>query len=241
MDFDNWYRVGLTTGIDTVLQNAVFGSMSELLQLEPTIEHVSVRLYGGWTEDGLLTDLASEVAAALAVVDPFPAAYEKDWRVLHGEVELARRLLCAPEIDLGDTATRRAGPPRLRLSSNPPEGCLETAQCPARILYRFTKTKSKTCPTPECPVTSGTAFIVREQKMVDSLLVCDLLEALRRPNIVAVALLTSDFDFTPPLVQAALERRIPILLLSNMPSWTRDQITTLEGLGIHYRGPLTEE
>lgn len=187
----------------------------------------------------MLTSLGSDVAAGAAAADPFPIAIKAQSRIVHGEVQLAHQLSIAPHVDLGDTSRRRGGPPRLRLNGSPlPSGCLESLEaCPARILHKFTKSPARACPVEACPVTAETAFLTREQKMVDTLMTCDLLDLAHDEDVVALAVVTADSDLLPPLIHAQSLGRCPTMLITNLPYWTSDQISLVRSCGIEYRGP----
>ena len=242
VDFDNWHRATPAALVEPVLSHCLNELIRQLVGLSDAVEFILVRLYGGWVENGLLTSVGSDVAAAAATVDPFPLALKNPGRIIHGEVSLARQLSIAPHIELGDTSRRRSGPPRLRLSGTPlPTGCLEAQDaCPARILQKFTKARARSCPVDTCPVTAETAFLTREQKMVDTMMACDLLDLVHDDDVAGVALVTADSDLLPPLIHARSLDRCPTLLMTNLPYWTAEHIALMRSCGIEYRGPETE-
>ena len=57
------------------------------------------------------------------------------------------------------------------------------------------------CSIDGCTVVNADAFLVREQKMVDSLLVCDTISFSQTSSTLVV--LSNDLDVLPGLVQAA--------------------------------------
>lgn len=239
VDFDNWHRATPSASVEPVLGHCVNELTRELVGLGAGVEFVVVRLYGGWIENGILTSSGSDVAAGAAAADPFPLVVREQSRIVHGEVLLALKLSIAPHVDLGDTCRRRGGPPRLRLNGTPlPSGCLEApASCPARILQKFTKAPAKSCPVEACPVTAQTAFLTREQKMVDTMMTCDLLDLVHDEDVVAVAVATADSDLLPPLIHARSLGRCRTMLITNLPYWTADQVSLMRAYGIEYRGP----
>lgn len=239
VDFDNWYRATPAAQVEPVLAHCLNEVTRELVQLGPRVEFILIRLYGGWTENGTLTPLASEVAAAASVGNPFPLALQREGRIIHGEVALAHNLSIAPHVDLGDSSRRRSGPPRLRLNGTPlPAGCIEDMEsCPAKILQRFTKAPTKSCPSSSCPVTAETAFVTREQKMVDTLMACDLLDLAHDDDVVAAAVVSADVDLLPPLIHARSLNRCEMMLMTNLPYWSADQIGLVRHHAIAYCGP----
>jgi hypothetical protein len=239
IDFDNWYRATPSASIDAVLPHCINEVTRELVELADEASYVLLRIYGGWFERGVLTAIGSDVAAASAAADPFPLAIGNPRRIVHGELQLVRHLSIAPHIELGDTFRRRGGPPRLRLNGSPlPQGCLEALDsCPARILQKFTKGPTRSCPVDSCPVTAETAFLTREQKMVDTMMTCDLLDYMTDSDVIAIAVVTADSDLLPPLVHARSLNGGRLLLATNLPYWNADQISLVRSCGIEYRGP----
>ena len=72
--------------------------------------------------------------------------------------------------------------------------------CPAKILNKFTKTKNKRCPVSGCNLTNQDLFVSIEQKMIDTMLSCDLLTYCKEDNVKIILLISDDTDFFPPLV-----------------------------------------
>lgn len=239
VDYDNWSRLTPSESVEVTLGRIIRITTAELLRVAPSTTAIRIRLYGGWIHEGALTDLGSSVAQSAESLNPFPMPHRTEPRLVHGDVRLARSLLSTPSVELGDMFHKRTGPPRLRLSATPtPGGCVADPDvCPARILARFTRSTSRVCPAPNCPVTSQSAFEIREQKMVDTLLACDLLSLANDSNVGAVAVMTSDTDFLPPIVQGRVTGHVPILVISNHTSWTELQIQVFRQLGVVHLGP----
>lgn len=209
VDYDNVFRgsVGeseLRHELNRLVGLAVDESSDEI--------QIVVRLYGGWTAGGALSRRGSEVARTASMADPFPMIIRK--RVIRGSVELARSLISDPSVIFDDTYRRRTSPPRLRLSGSPPMGCAEDDTCPAKILMSFTKGPGRTCPSAVCSVSSASAFVVHEQKMVDTMLTCDLMQGAQDAEVVAIFIVSDDTDFIPPLVASAKLCRGEISLLA---------------------------
>jgi hypothetical protein len=115
---------------------------------------------------------------------------------------------------------------------------VEVAQaCPAKILQKFTTRPTRSCPVEACPVTAFTAFTTREQKMVDTMMTCDLLDLAHDEDVIGLAVVTADSDLLPPLIHARSLGRCPAMLITNLPYWTSDHIALVRSCGIEYRGP----
>lgn len=216
VDFDNALPpTDLLTA--SSLRHVLLACIRHALSLVDGAPSIHVRLYGGWMSGAILSRRGSEVAALLQEADPFPLVTEGGLTV-RGTLELATGIIDDPGMVLEDTYRRRSGVPRLRLANTPlPHGCAsEPATCPAKILARFTKASHKQCPVEACTVVASSAFTVHEQKMVDTLLVCDLLALLDDSRCRAILLLSGDTDFVPALVLA--RRKSGIALSWLIPS-----------------------
>jgi hypothetical protein len=236
VDLDNWHDAHSDRPIEVTLREVIAEVTGRLLEVAPGTSFVSIRIYGGWTESGAMSQDASAIAAQLPTVDPFPIP--SYGRLVHGEVHLATTLSMCPTVELGDLCRTRQGPPRIRLANRPrPLGCIEPQSCAAKSLQKFTERGSRQCPTETCEVTAGVAFLTRQQKMVDTLMACDLLDFAHDPDVVAISVVTADTDLMPPLLQALALRRQPIVLHTNLPFWPALQLSTLERYGLIYFGP----
>lgn len=239
VDLDNWHEAD-DLPIDATLRDVIAEVTAKLLEVAPDTSFISIRLYGGWTESGALSQSASELATHLAAEDPFPIPVGE--RLVHGELHLAMSLSIDPTIELGDLCRLRLGPPRLKLAGKPrPAGCVDQAACSAKALQKFTSKATRTCPTDGCSVTAAAAFATRQQKMVDTLMACDLLDYAHDPDVIAISMVTADIDLMPPLVHALVLGRQKILLQTNLPYWPPPQLTTLERCGLIYFGPQGDD
>ena len=69
-------------------------------------------------------------------------------------------------------------------------------------------------------MTSASAFVAYEQKMVDTLLACDLLELCLDAATRHVTVVSADTDFVPPLVMASRKSQATLQLLVPMTDWS---------------------
>jgi hypothetical protein len=238
VDLDNWHEARPGAPIATSLADIVSAVIPRLLEVAPETLFISIRLYSGWTENATFTQFASVVSSQLQFVDPFPLRVRPIGPVLHGEIVLATALSVAPGLDIGDTCRNRAGPPRMKLATIPlPVGCAEGDACPAKALKKFTQSSSRECPVSSCSVTAGVAFSTRQQKMVDTLMACDLLDLAHDRDVVAITTVTADADLFPPLIQACLLNGARIILQTNLPHWSSSHLSTLRRCGVIYFGP----
>lgn len=236
VDLDNWHEADASRPIDATLREVVAEVTDKLLNVTPEAAFVSIRLYGGWTELGSLSQSASQVAEHLGAIDPFPIPVEG--RLIHGEIHLATALSIDPTVEIGDLCRVRKGPPRIRLAGRPrPDACADHESCAAKALQKFTSKPTRVCPSEGCTVTAADAFSTRQQKMVDTLMACDLLDFAHDVDVLAISVVTADTDMMPPLLHALVLGRQRILLQTNLSYWPRTQLATLQECGLIYFGP----
>jgi hypothetical protein len=202
VDFDNVYEYSV--GADLAwLVHEINKLVGLALGLIPNAGAVFIRFYGGWLENGMLTPLASDLQAVLGASPYFPMKHPIQTSLLRGEITLVTRLLALPSVEWGNTRKMKRGLPRIRLSKDTlPERCINPAVCPVSTLNRFTKHKNKRCPQEGCAVTNSDAFIVVEQKMVDTMIACDVISAVLSRTYSGVVVVSDDADIIPPLALA---------------------------------------
>lgn len=227
IDFDNLLPPRETVD-GTSLRHTILRCVESMLVASPNLEHVDVRLYGGWREGGTLSRRGSEVAAAIQLADPFPIPLLAT-RLLRGTLELAVALHAAPSLTFEDTHRIRRRPPRLRLDSDFLATHCASAdhqQCPARALRSFTRSPTKSCPADPCGVLAEQVFVVAEQKMIDTMIAADLLDLTgHNPGYTHVAIASADTDFLPPLILA--RRRGSALVQLIAPDGSREDIAEI--------------
>jgi len=157
-----------------------------------------VRLYGGWyTTSGLTkrgTRLTQEIQreSPLVITDGHSIV-----RRVH--CELASSLLEVPSQILGWTMRQRLGM-RSRLSRRPTPHCHSPVGC--SIDHAVTWSRGK-CPVAGCAVAANEAFTYYEQKLVDTILCCDLLSLALRSPAPPTFVVSDDDDMLPAMIMAA--------------------------------------
>lgn len=218
IDFDNLSPPADEINI-SALRHDLLACIRSALNTHSGASTIDVRLYGGWMDEGLLSRRGSQVAAALPQLRLFPITSARS--IIRGTLNLATSLV-NDSVVLEGTYRRRKSIPRLRLSGAPlPDGCIEDQEsCPARILKKFTQAHGRRCPASACTLTAGDAFVSHEQKMVDTLLSCDLIELSDSDEYAAVTLVTGDTDFVPPLILAANRGTTSLQIISPIATWS---------------------
>lgn len=153
------------------------------------------RLYGGWFDRFTLSKSAQRI------VREADSTFPRRMAVSDGDgsvavlvrMELARTLV-GDRIDLTHTYRRRSVPPDLSCAPAPFDGCARPSHCPIADLARFVEDDA--CPTRDCDVTPGTVLRRDEQKLVDSMLVADLIRLAQTTSELLVVA-SSDDDLWP--------------------------------------------
>ena len=157
-----------------------------------------IRVYGGWYEGNQITRMAQELAVNLK--RDFPAVIrvpigDGKYLPLKTSAELAFSLLQEPAYHLFNTYRKKEKPRNVRIEKPSQVGC-EDADC---LLPQMKNLLNKgSCPKMGCSVTSCELVYRREQKIVDTMLACDLIHAVDRVS-GQVILVSADDDFLPPL------------------------------------------
>jgi uncharacterized LabA/DUF88 family protein len=114
---------------------------------------------------------------------------------LKANAELAVSLLQEPGHHLFNTFRRKGKPSNVRVEKPAEVGCIDAA-C---VLPQMKQLLSKgSCPKAGCSVTNCDLVYRHEQKIVDTMLTCDLIHAVDRVS-GRVVLVSGDDDFLPPL------------------------------------------
>lgn len=205
VDFDNFFPDAL--GSREEMQQAIGRMIDCVLERRPTITDIAVRFYGGWHEDGILTKRASELLS-LVGARTSSTSHPIQTGVLRASVELATHLAAVPGLLWAHTVRSRRGLPRLRIAETPrPDGCVSGDACPIDLVQRMSRRSGRQCHVDGCEVDNHTAFLIREQKLVDTLLSCDCMTYAEYASLVLV--LSDDLDVLPGVVLAASAVRAP--------------------------------
>jgi uncharacterized LabA/DUF88 family protein len=157
-----------------------------------------IRVYGGWYEGDQITRMAQDLTVELQ--RDFPAIVrvpvgKRANLTLKVNAELAVSLLQEPGHHLFNTYRRKGKPSNVRVEKPTDVGCVDVA-C---VLPQMKQLLSKgSCPKVGCSVTNCELVYRHEQKIVDTMLTCDLIHAVDRVS-GRVILVSGDDDFLPPL------------------------------------------
>jgi hypothetical protein len=169
-----------------------------LAPLVPGADSIFIRLYGGWYDSSGLTREGTRITQEIG--QSFPLIELKNGRI-HSRTscEIASALIDCP-VDIFQFTFRKRSGMRSPLISAKPQNCVSVQNCTVSAVARWSR---RGCPEPGCPATQHDAFTYHEQKLVDTLLCCDLLGLAGRSPAPPVSVVSDDDDFAPALLMAA--------------------------------------
>lgn len=158
-------------------------------------ENLDFRLYGGWDRNNQLTHQAQTLATQLR--SQFPRILKPAGKPCHINMQLAESLDSIPGKRFPNTW--RIEPARRLRSFMPSQVACRASTCPLDPIASFINTER--CPTNGCAAKPNVLLSQEQQKIVDTLLVADLIHfAHSSPD--PVALVSSDDDMWPGILSA---------------------------------------
>ena len=195
IDYDNLLDGHKSLGILDVATKAL---LQTPLSSSSARGSCDIRIYGGWYEGLTMTQRAQDLAVAIG--DKFPAIIRVPRQgggviALAANAELAVAMMEEPSHHLFGTYRKKGKPGNLRVQRPTEVGCTDTA-CPLPLAKKLLK--SGKCPTSSCSVTAADLVYRHEQKIVDTMLTCDMIYAPTQ-DYQHLILVSGDDDFLPPL------------------------------------------
>jgi hypothetical protein len=161
-------------------------------------------VYGGWYEGSILTPLAqcltAEIGRDFPSVFPFENKIGKTGKLL-ASAELACSLEAEPSHHLFNTFRQKSAPHALACVNPMSKGCVEN-DCPLSCLPTWFDTEQ--CPKSGCSIQLHDLMYKKEQKLVDTMLACDIIHAARLKCDFSL-LVSSDDDLLPAIRVSLLE------------------------------------
>ena len=165
----------------------------------PTTQDTRVRLYGGWYDQAGLSNagslLTQEIQRSFPILMLGNAGH---LRRVH--CEIASALVNSRSDLFFHTYREKRGIPSV-LRSQTPTGCTNPPNCTILAVIKWSR---RSCPEDGCPVKSQDAFTYSGQKLVDTLLSCDLVTLSRQRPLEPVFVLSDDDDLIPPILLAGI-------------------------------------
>lgn len=195
IDYDNLLMPQKEAGILDIVNKTLLQLPRQSNGTRGTCE---VRIYGGWYEGELMSKLAQKIAVTLQ--DEFPTVRRLS-ATPHGitpvtvTAELALALLEEPTHNLIDTYRRKGKPANIRVQRPEDVSCTNPA---CQLMYARKLLQSGKCSVGGCNVSDESLVYRHEQKIVDTMLTCDLIYLANR-DYDYVLLISGDDDFLPPI------------------------------------------
>lgn len=195
IDYDNLSPMQKNGGILDVVQK-IFLQASAFFSKNMGV--CEIRLYGGWYEGDTLSMLSQQLSVRMQNEFPTVIRFIRDngqVAIIRTTAELAFSLLEDPSHHLFNTYRRKGRPSNLRVESPSTVGCNSTT-CPLPLVKKLLS-KGR-CPTSGC-ISGGNTLVYRhEQKLVDTMLTCDLIY-LANQECDYLFIVSADDDFLPPI------------------------------------------
>lgn len=195
VDYDNLLHAQKTAGTLDVVTKAL---IQIPLDNVATRAKCDVRIYGGWYEGNQITRLAEDIA--IQIQRDFPAIIrlpkgKGDYINVSTTAELAVALLQEPGHHLFNTYRKKGRPSNIRVQAQSNVGCADP-DCVLPLMKKLISNGN--CPKQGCGVTASDLVYRHEQKIVDTMLSCDLIHAANE-GANKIILVSGDDDFIPPL------------------------------------------
>lgn len=192
---------------------------------------IAFRLYDGWYEKQSLTRKAQTISANVQSAYPDKKTLCDKTGTFDAivNVDLAYSLRCEPGVHIWHTF-RQHQRANLNVKCQVPSavGCTATTCALTHLPALFS---SGACPIPGCQVTSEALFVRNEQKMVDTMIVADMLESLLKKQ-AELAVVSSDDDLWPA-IRMLLANGMRVFHIHTIPKRTTPSYF-LKGLNSNY-------
>lgn len=206
IDFNNWFE---KKDLNQYTEEGFQYRFSEILNTCIDISEVSqnlyieMRLYGGWYQEEVLTNQASILYRFLSSFKFFPII--KNNKIIRGKIEVVDTLYNVPNYQWRNTLKEKSGMSYVKINNEKlNDTCSHNkTNCPPYILKRIAKNKTRKCAVEGCNSLNNEIFIKTEQKMVDTMIACDLISYSMEDDIFKVIIVSDDVDFFPALAVAS--------------------------------------
>lgn len=198
LDYNNVFCISHNLTIE-LRQYIMSSVLRDIVQDHLAVDYIDVRLYGGWYQDTVLTRMGSQVMAEHLTMDLFPIVTD-DKRTIHGRQKVIESIH-GVEYIWYNTYREKQGIPRLIINRNSRKDLCDNnkSHCPIHILEHFARKQTHLCKVEGCEVSNGNAFLHMGQKMVDAMMVCDIISFSNYMDVESIYILTDDVDLFPAL------------------------------------------
>ncbi|BDS10886.1 PIN domain-containing protein [Aureispira anguillae] len=202
VDFDNVFKTPVSHDKTQMIELELKEFLGELLSENNALEEVNIRLYGGWYHGDKLTNKASVLQQVISNVNIFPYIDNLKKRKIQGTVELVYSLFFVPSLIWKNTYKEKDGIKSIRINQNSlTNTCSSNSSiCPPKIIAKFTRKKRKVCSVTNCNTIQENVFKGMEQKMVDTMMACDIMSYADEEQVKSIVVVSDDTDILPSLV-----------------------------------------
>mgnify|MGYP003037295264 FL=1 len=152
--------------------------------------------YGGWYQGNVYTQKASLLATYLQQIDIFPIITNTG--KVDGSIAIAEQQY-GLDFVWYNTFQKKAGLQKVLIDhTKESQICSSNSgQCPVRILQKFIKNKERLCNNNGCTTKHQEILYRKEQKMIDTMMTCDVITYSSEPTVKAIYIASDDVDLFP--------------------------------------------
>jgi len=205
LDFNNVFTGDITLISSNEVEAKLMVPIREILSDHTDINRIEIRVYGGWYQQGSLTDKASAAFTLLSGIDcTIPLQNRGRWVRWNMEYVISAY---GTNHFWDNTYRQKNGLPRILVNTDAQrERCgIDKSHCPVEIVKKISKTPRKICPVDNCTLKAEDIFQTFGQKMIDTMMACDILTIAEESETDAIAVMTDDVDMLPALVVSSLK------------------------------------
>lgn len=158
---------------------------------------LQLRFYDGWYQLQTLTHLAQTISAEMQQSFPLMVTLPSSGTNVRAVVvaEMAFSLHCDPHVHIWHTFRQRIGQANVMCKLPPTAGCVANPCTLASLPSFFSQHR---CPGVNCTLTTEDLIVRDEQKLVDTMMVADLL-SLHLTSTEELVIVSSDDDLWPAM------------------------------------------
>lgn len=198
VDFDNYFPGQMSEYPAERLETFFNSIISDILTNNTEISEIIIRLYGGWYQGNVYSRKASELQATLQGISLFPII-TNNGRIV-GSLEMAEQMYGVNHI-WTNTFQEKAGIQKVKIDwTRTGAACTHSApSCPVKILSNFIKNSNHHCSNTGCGTIQSNVFFRREQKIVDTMMTCDVLSFSEESDVNIIYIISDDIDLFPSI------------------------------------------
>jgi hypothetical protein len=197
IDYDNLLQRHKDAGVLDIVRKVI---IQMPLITNYNLIKCNTRIYGGWYEGTVLTQLAQKLSVEIQRDFPnlFHIPLNNNITVpVNITAELAVSLIQEPHHHLFNTYRCKTKPTNIRVKNPIQVGCSDP-NCILPLVKKILETGK--CPKTNCTITTDDLIYRNEQKTVDTLLSCDIVYSTNHSlGIDQIIIISGDDDFLPPI------------------------------------------